>query len=224
MPALDIIAAADIGSIKNDKFGWAIWQVKRETLSKGTCIVEFAKRLVRMLNDNNMIALGLECPLFVPVRNDPVQLTEARNGEGNRPWSAGAGTGALATGLTETAWILRYLRTNIKTEPRVTFKWKEFELHGGLLLWEAFVSREAKANTHSGDAELAVKAFANSLPDPERSNMIDEQSAMSLVGASLLWAGWEVDTAVLKESCLVISATEGTESEFNQANCHSQAH
>jgi hypothetical protein len=34
-------------------------------------------------------------------------LGKARDGEGNRPWPAGAGAGALATGLAQGAWMLR---------------------------------------------------------------------------------------------------------------------
>lgn len=210
MPTPEIIAAADIGSIEHNRFGWAIRHVDCGATKNGTCICKFVDELVGLLNDKRTVALGFECPLFVPVRDEPVRLTKARNGEGNRSWSAGAGSGALATGLTETAWILRSLRTKVETAPRLTLKWKEFVSYGGLLLWEAFVSGKAKSDTHSGDAELAVEAFCNCLPDPERSNMIHEESVMSLIGASALWAGWKLDASVLSESCLVIRASEGT--------------
>ena len=206
MSTLEFAAAADIGSIEKNRFGWAIRQVEGGATSKGTSIIEFVDALVELLDDERKIALGFECPLFVPVRIDPKELTKSRKGEGNRAWSAGAGAGALTTGLTETAWILRELRTSVKREPKLTFNWEEFESLGGLFLWEAFVSGSAKSSTHAGDAEIAVQAFCNSLPNPERSNMIHEHSVMSLVGASALWAGWAVDTAVLRESCPVISA------------------
>jgi hypothetical protein len=40
-------------------------------------------------------------------------LGKARGGEGNRPWSAGAGSGALATGLAQGAWMLRQLSATV---------------------------------------------------------------------------------------------------------------
>ena len=48
---------------------------------------------------NNCLILGLEAPLFVPVRKDEMHLTSARKGDGTRPWSAGAGAQVLAINL-----------------------------------------------------------------------------------------------------------------------------
>ena len=56
------------------------------------------------------VALDFECPLYVPVPANPADLGKARKNEGNRSWSAGAGSGAMATGLVEAAWVLRKLR------------------------------------------------------------------------------------------------------------------
>lgn len=61
------------------------------------------------------MALGFEAPLMVPVSPVGVDgwttLGQARQGETvdggrSRPWSAGAGSGALATGLAQLAWVL----------------------------------------------------------------------------------------------------------------------
>lgn len=206
MPTVDVIAAADIGSVEQNRFGWAIKDVENGATSTGKCITDFVNALVNLSKDHKAIALGFECPLFVPVREDPVELTKAREGEGNRPWSAGAGATVLATGLAEIAWILRQLRSGVKPEPRLTFQWNDFVTSGGLFLWEAFVSGAAKSHSHAGDAELAVRAFGDSLPHPQRSNFIREPTVVSLVGAAALWSGWAVDISVLRESCLVISA------------------
>jgi hypothetical protein len=93
-------------------------------------------------------ALLLEAPMSVPVPDGQPDawrtLGKARNGEGNRPWSAGAGAAALATGLAQGAWILRQLavmvpRLAVATRPG---SWR----HGGaqLLLAEAFITAAGK--------------------------------------------------------------------------------
>jgi hypothetical protein len=74
------------------------------------------------------VALGFECPLFVPLNLQPEALTTARSGEGSRPWSAGAGCGALATGLVQVAWILRKIRQELQAPTPLVF------LNGQLLL------------------------------------------------------------------------------------------
>ena len=97
------IYCADIGSVAKGNFDWAS-SPKQIT---GTDIAEFAARISDDLNAGHCVAVGFECPLFVPLPEDPVLLTAGRKGEGSRPWSAGAGSGALATGLTEVLWVLR---------------------------------------------------------------------------------------------------------------------
>jgi hypothetical protein len=94
------IFCADVGSIKQKRFGWAGTLPDGAAIS-GTNIEEFAAQVAKQLENKAKVALGFECPLFVPVRSNPVEVNSARKGEGNRSWSAGAGTGALATGLVE---------------------------------------------------------------------------------------------------------------------------
>ena len=85
-------------------------------------------------------------------------LTSARLGEGDRAWSAGAGAGSLGReGLTETVWILDRVRRRMCVAAEVFAGWRPFrESAGGLFVWEAFVAKAAKSDTHHGDAELAV--------------------------------------------------------------------
>lgn len=74
-----------------------------------------------------------------------------------------------------------------------------------MFLWEAFVTKEAKADTHHGDAELAVLSFRDSLPDPESQNAIDCGGRVrSLIGAAVLQAGWATALTWLAEPCIVI--------------------
>lgn len=106
-----VIYAADIGSIKSRNFGWARLdpeqgsaQVER---NDGIEIADLVDAVAHDLDAGARgVALGFECPLFVPLPDDPFQLGAARIGEGNRPFSGGPGTAALVTGLVETAWIL----------------------------------------------------------------------------------------------------------------------
>jgi hypothetical protein len=110
-----VIYAADIGSIASRNFGWVRLDSEHDSDSVdyggGTEIEELVDAVAHDLGVGRRgIALGFECPLFVPVPRDANQLGKARRGDGNRSWSAGPGTGALATGLVQTAWILRKLR------------------------------------------------------------------------------------------------------------------
>lgn len=199
------IAAADIGSVMKGNFGWAV-QSPRGDMESGEDIHAFVYALAELIDLGFPLALGFECPLFVPVREDPRDLTRARKGEGSRPWSAGGGSGALATGLTQVSWILRQIHRSVSSKPNLTLDWSEFDRRGGLLLWEAFVSGASKSQTHAGDAELAVNAFHQALPDPPCANLIAETSVLSLVGACAQWAGWPVNAEMIRQPCLVISA------------------
>jgi hypothetical protein len=73
--------------------------------------------LASALRPGTQAALLLEAPIAVPVPGGELdawrRLEKARDGEGNRPWSAGAGAGALATGLAQGAWMLRQLAVTV---------------------------------------------------------------------------------------------------------------
>jgi hypothetical protein len=205
-----IIFCADIGSIKNDNFAWARGVVS----GKGSIEVYGRKNISELvdaaaedLNSGAAVALGFECPLFVPISDDPVRLTSARNGEGNRAWSAGAGLGALATGLTETVWILRELHKKIRIEVPAFVNWSDFCKAGnGLFLWEAFVTGSAKGKDDLADAEKAVRCFAEAYPNILAINAIVESKVHSLIGAALLRTGWSTDLLLLEVPCVVIKA------------------
>jgi hypothetical protein len=159
------------------------------------------------LHARRPVALGLECPLFVPIAAKPVNLTSARRGEGNRAWSAAGGAGSLTVGLTETIWILRELRALVPARVRAFLEWEPFcRSRRGLFLWEAFVSSHAKTRSHTGDAAIAVRQFAASLPDVAQANAISSDVVHSLIGAALLRTRWSRDRALLETPCVVIKA------------------
>ena len=203
------VCCADIGSVQRGNFGWALrdYPTPLHEVPERASIAEFADEIEKRLRAGRSVALGFECPLFVPFREDPVELTRARRGEGNRSWSAGAGSGSLATGLVETVWLLARLREALDSPPALTVSWAEFASgSGGLFLWEAFVTREAKVGSHHGDAGVAVEAFCRALPNPAEANVIEERRVFSLIGAAALRAGWDVPLAVLSTPCVVVAA------------------
>jgi len=109
------VVAVDIGSVgPSSKFAWAAFDApERQVMAAGTDPETAVSALVPGLLSGAQAALLLEAPMSVPVPDGQPDawraLGKARNGEGNRPWSAGAGAAALATGLAQGAWMLRQL-------------------------------------------------------------------------------------------------------------------
>lgn len=199
------IFCADVGSIKAKKFGWAAKLSDGRNLD-GNNIEDFAQHIADEITRESKVAIGFECPLFVPMRSNPENVNSARNGEGNRSWSAGAGTGALATGLVEVLWVMNEINRLLRAAPKAEFDWSEFQNSESVFLWEAFVTSTAKGAGHSEDAQIAVTQFSKSLPDPWSANAIQKENVLSLVGAAALRAGWSVNIEALSKQCLVIKA------------------
>ena len=200
------IFCADIGSVKKDNFGWAgIILSEPDCTLSGERMEDLAEEVSKALKEKRRVALGFECPLFVPLDSEPLKLTRKRKGEA-RPWSAGAGVAVLGTGLVQTTWLLNRIREGIQEQPPAFLDWPSFaESKNGLFLWEAFVTGSAKGETHVDDALVAVTAFKKALPDPCSVNIISEQAPLSLMGTVLLRTGWSNELSILSESCLVIS-------------------
>lgn len=201
------ICCADIGSVRRGNFWWARLSTDSPTepCLIGSDMGQLAQSVATDLNSRRKVALGFECPLFVPISDDPVELTSARSGEGNRAWCAGAGAGSLATGLTQTLWVLERVRLLTEREAPLFFDWQTLQSAGtGLFVWEAFVTGQAKTGSHRADAEAAVLAFYAGLPNPETLNAIKSTKVRSLIGAALLQSGWTTDIDYLGKACLVI--------------------
>ena len=210
------VYCADIGAMRNsggkNNFGWASRWVDRNEKApswcQGTDMSELAKHIAADLNQGSKVALGFECPLWIPVRNRPEKLTKARAGE-PRAWSAGAGTGSLATGLAQVSWILQAIHRETP-EVGAFLDWDAYQqTDRGLLIWEAFVSVKDEETSHVQDAMAAVSAFVKAIKSPSPQSEITEppkSQTRSLIGAALLWAGWSDDANLLRQSCLVIKA------------------
>ena len=200
-----IIYCADIGSIKNNNFGWC--RGYNSKFDEGTDIIEFSSRISKDLSEGKMVALGFECPLFVPISKNPLFLTAARQGEGDRAWSAGAGCGALSTGLTESVFILNEIKKHSTQKVTPTFNWNYFiNDNANLFIWEAFITKEAKVTSHSGDAKVTVMSFEKSLPNIEEANSILVDNSYNLVAAAILRVGLSENINLLCETCIVIKS------------------
>ena len=194
------IVCADVGSVSRNNFGW--FSTAGE---EGTLPSELVGHVSTLLNEKRPVALGFECPLFVPLRADERTLTAAREGEGKRAWSASAGACAMATGISQLVWILEHIRTRALSANSF-LEWAPFDQSGmGLFLWEAFVSGSDKTGDHVGDAKRACTTFKSLMPDIEAANFIKPSTAVhSLAGAALLRTGWSGDLSLLSKPPVVI--------------------
>ncbi len=199
-----IVWVADIGSIQRQRFGWC--RNDRIISRTGTDIAEFAEGIAKDLSDNQSVAVGFECPLFVPIADSPQHLTKARHGEGNRPWCAGAGSGALTIGLTECVWVFEKINALVGVVVHPTFDWQAFaQGRANLFIWEAMVSRAAKGKSHSDDAEIAAQSFWQHYPAIGGASSVTATRPYSLVGAGLLRGHLSTDLQLLFEPCIVIA-------------------
>ena len=198
-----LVVCADIGSVPRGNIAW--WSNARQ---EGTSPVSLSAIVASALLSGQSVALGFECPLFVPIPERELDLGKSRIGEGNRAWAAGAGAGALATGLVQVCWVLQRVRENVSKTITGCLSWSDFvESQPSLLIWEAFVSGPAKGTTHLADAKRAVSAFEKTLPNPLAASAISVAGATySLAGAALLRTGWSTDIALLQQACIVIRA------------------
>ncbi len=200
------VCVIDIGSPSN--LGWAMVSEKNRLKTIKCNNLDMAIETIVERLPGEAIALGFECPLFVPVRENWRDLTKARKGECsfgiNRPWSAGAGATSLAIGLPIVTYTLRKIREGFP-RGRVFVDWKRFvQAPGNLLLFEAFVSGRSKGKTHMHDAILAARKMSRFLASGKFESAIHEDKIISLLGSALLRTGWTQDLEVLNQPCLVV--------------------
>lgn len=204
------IYCADVGSVKRDRFGWFGGPHGRARYG-GSSIAGLVDQVAGDLDRERPVALGFECPLWIPIAENAEDVTRGRDGEENRPWSAGAGATTLAIGCAELVWVLCEVRQRLGSLPPAHLEWDSFEKSSGLLLWEAMVTGLGKGDTHVDDARLAVEKFEKELSDPQAANAVNADrsgSVCSLAGAALLRAEWSTDISLLWKPCLVIKASE----------------
>ncbi len=208
-----LILGVDVGSVRR-KGGFS-WSSADASLRGEDDLGALGDVVVTALDSGHRVALAFECPLSVPVP-DPSgdgwkDLGRARAGEGNRSWSAGAGTGALATGLVQLTWVLGYFREHARVAPSVTTQVGTFAAaRADLLIAEAMVTGDGKPEAVDGfqdhaDAVAAAKRFEEILASGsfEPDVTCAPHRAFNLAAGAAMQAGLAIDQAELRLDVLV---------------------
>jgi hypothetical protein len=201
------IFAVDVGSQKN--FAWvSCVGIQGED---GDSLVD---AITIQFAAGRRVALGFECPLFIPVPHRWSDIGKRRVGEGNRSWSAGGGATVTTYGLHEVAWILARLREVGNTDTPIFFSPENWlsSAEPCLLLWEAFVTGKDKGQNHADDAKLACEAFQrlmnrNDWDEARQVKTGNEAQSMNLAAFAAKWAGWSISASELKTELLVVKPT-----------------
>jgi len=189
----------------------------RDLVSSGTNPESAVSALVPGLLAGAQAALLLQAPTSVPVPGGQPDawrgLGKAR-GERNRPWSAGAGAGALATGLAQGAWMLRELAVTVPglTTTTQAETWRRGDAQ--LLLAEAFITGSGKpeplpAVQDAADAiaaGLALVEILDSSAPLVSSVCCSPRDPFNLRAAMALWARLRIDPDELRAEALVVAA------------------
>lgn len=164
--------------------------------------------LAKDATEGRSVAIGFEAPAFLPVPDDPLLLSRARDQERDRAWSYGAGAYVTTLGIHQAAWILRAGFEKAGRTHRFTSNWNHWPGDGEALfyVWEAFVSGPAHSPTNDPiqDAATAANWFLTNEANLEAINAVTAKPRISLIGAVALWAGWSKDVAILHEPVLVV--------------------
>jgi hypothetical protein len=202
------VFCADIGSIENDNFWWArrLPGDDEEEHQPGE-IAALARAISLTLRAGRPVALGLEMPLFAPVPEEFAKLGKARPCDLGAPaWSSAIGASVMATGMVQLAWVLRNVRRD-NPDAQLFLRWDEFaESRSGLLIWEAFVTRDAKGDDHEEDAKNGLEAFCAQLPDAGDANAEETEAPFSLAAAVAIWADWDVKADNLARPTVLVRA------------------
>jgi len=212
---LPLVVGVDVGSVRRKGgFSWSSADAAARGQDDPSALGQL---VVDVLAAGRPVALAFECPLSVPVpgvQDEAWQeLGRARTGEGNRSWSAAAGTGALATGLVQLSWVLAFLRDRARQSPRVTTSLERFMAGGAdLLIAEAIVTSDGKPEPVDGlqdhaDAVAAAKRLHEILSARpilfEADVACAPQTALNLAVAAAMHAGLRIDPVELREDVLV---------------------
>jgi hypothetical protein len=215
------VVGVDVGSVALGRFAWAALDAPALSVAgQGADPESAVQALIPGLASGGRAALVLEAPMSVPVpasdRADGWEaLGRARAGEGNRPWSAGAGAGVLATGLAQAAWMLARLVDTVPGTTVTTRPARWATPHGPkLLLAEALVSGAGKpvptaSGPHAADAEAAARALAERLPEPSllaSDVRCAPHRPFNLLAAAAMWAGLNILHDELHADVLVLRA------------------
>jgi hypothetical protein len=193
------VAVVDIGSLPN--LGWA---VEGQSVNGSGTDIDMCVEVLATAKKKGPLALGFEAPMFVPLGRKRRDLDKARNGDGDRAFSASAGASVLTKALVIVPYILEGLRSRAKVA-RPTFKWRGEISKRDLLLFEAFVTHVGKSVSHEQCARLAIMRFREGCSKGASfESAVQETCSLNLLGAILLRIGWSDDLKMLSEPCLVV--------------------
>lgn len=209
-----IVYCADVGSISKGNFGWARLDANGGGTHVGGDIEHLVASVALDLREERPVALGFECPLWVPLPADSKDLGKGRPNEGSPSWSGGPGGSVFATGVVQVSWVLRKLRGEVPVAAHF-LRGTPFAVQaiGGYFFGRRLSAGDAKAprglkTSHTGDAEIGAKAFVDALPNPiwRTQKWKPGGEVFSVAGAALLLTGWSEDPTLLHEACLVVRA------------------
>lgn len=194
------ICVIDIGSPKLGNLGWCLFDIKKNQELTGNNLDELFPNLIEASKTSGII-LGLEAPLFVPLRPDLMESTRARKGEGRRPWSAGAGAQVLTINLPIMTYIFKHIYA-LKPDISYFLNNNGFSAQPGkVMIFEALVSGADKGESHINDAQIMVSSclpFSQSKRLPP--SILEEENQteyFNLSAAALLRCGISDDLASL---------------------------
>ena len=197
------VVAVDVGSLAN--IGW--WRERHDEATHGHDLDALIEVVAADLLAGVPVALGFEAPLFIPRPPSACGLNRQRAGDRGRPWCAGAGTGALALGIQQAAYVFAGLAERVR--PTVSFRPEALaDGSASLLIWEAFVSGKSKDRSaidpHVNDARLAVIEFRSRLALGHVHSDVEDLNVLNLAAAGLLAAGLTADVELLTQPCVVV--------------------
>ncbi len=200
-------AVIDVGSPFQGNLGWFVTGPAGdvEGIDLRDCVAELSRAVL-----HGPLILGFEAPMYAPAGREPENLLKAGPGEGNRPWSAGAGAATIAMAMAVVPWVLRSFSSQ-STDIRGWQNWNQLpERPKELLVFEAFVSG-GRSDGHVADARAAVLAARSRFeckPPMAVSSDLEDEPCLSIIGAALLMAGMTEDVGELQRTCLVVRAAK----------------
>lgn len=189
------ICVIDVGSPKLGNLGWCYIDMQDNREYTGFHLDEVLPYIEKGLGQRGLV-IGLEAPLFVPLRPDIMLATKGRNGEGRRPWSAGAGAQVLALNLP----IMVYLFAAIARKcPQTIWHLTEEDFSaaaGTVMVFEALVSGADKGSSHIQDAQIMAhycQGFSEQQTLPPSILQYEQATEFfNLAGAALMRVGGHI--------------------------------
>ncbi|HUT97762.1 MAG TPA: hypothetical protein VM054_01645 [bacterium] len=214
-----VVYACDVGSTRGENFGWAKCEngeIKLGTNKIDELVNELSKSLYK-----KPVALGFECPCFLPIPGKSAQLSKGRVNEHDRSCFAPAGGYVATLGIHQMAFIFDNIKQNVL---KVSVNYSEWDKEPkSLFIWEAFVSGAAHSddNNHMQDAATAVDEFIKrynngSLGNSDVTIPVGSE-CISLAGLACRWSNLPYTNDVLREELMVIKPTEQYKNEIENS-------